>query len=216
MKQGIKLVFALFIVGFSIISCEKQEEIISENDLSFLTKEERIQNLNNLSTNFATYNNRVKKENSNLSKSNNSENQILLNDIILQSKSILGNLGLNENDLSEIPEEELEKFYVTFGAAIVTKHNSTISSTNSKSYAAKGDAWGCFKSAVGVDAIATLVEAGYELYAGETAAGWAVDSAAAAAFRKAGVQAAKKVITRWAGFFGAAVVVGEFLWCMAN
>lgn len=202
------------VFSLSFTSCEK-EEIINENDLSFLSKEERIQNLNNLSSNFATYNSRVKM-NSNLSKSNNSENQILLNDIILQSKSILSNLGLNENDLSEIPKEELEKFYVTFGAAMVTKHNSTLNSANAKSYAAKGDAWGCFKSAVGVDAIATLVEAGYELYAGETAAGWAVDSAAAAAFRKAGVQAAKKVITRWAGFFGAAVVVGEFLWCMAN
>lgn len=203
------------VLSLTFTSCEK-EEIINENDLSFLSKEERIQNLNNLSSNFATYNSRVK-VNSNLSKSNNSENQILLNDIILQSKSILSNLGLNENDLSEIPKEELEKFYVTFGAAMVTKHNSTLNSANAKSYAAKkGDTWDCFKSAVGVDAIATLVEAGYELYAGETAAGWAVDSAAATAFRKAGVEAAKKVITRWAGFFGAAVVVGEFLWCMAN
>lgn len=55
-----------------------------------------------------------------------------------------------------------------------------------------------------------------EIYASETAVGFAVDSAAASSFRKAGLKAARKVITRYAGLFGAAVMLAEFAYCMAN
>ena len=77
-------------------------------------------------------------------------------------------------------------------------------------------AWDCFKSTIGFDVAIALIESTYGLYAVEVAAGWAVDSTAAAAFRKAGIQAAKEVIKKYLGFIGAAVVIGEFIWCLTS
>jgi hypothetical protein len=78
----------------------------------------------------------------------------------------------------------------------------------------KGDFGDCLMEATGLNALIAVGDAAYALYGGEVTAGMAADAAAAAAFRKAAFSAAKKIILRTAGGFGAIVMIAQFTNCM--
>lgn len=190
---------------------EKMITKTNENYLYFPSFNERIDHLNSLSLLNSTLN-------ENLSNSINlneailePENVSIMANIGSQTRTILNNLSLSENyliDSLDVESEDLETFYIAYGIALGNMHSEP---------SIQGEILPCLGQALGIDAFAALLEAGYHLYAGEVAAGWAVDSAAAAAFRRAGIRAARAAITRFAGgFIGAAIILGQFAYCMAN
>lgn len=81
---------------------------------------------------------------------------------------------------------------------------------------ARGSFGSCLMDVVGITALVDVAFALGKLYGGEVSAGMAVDAAAASAFRKSAIKAAKKVITKLAGPIGAAIMIGELLYCMSK
>ena len=137
-----------------------------------------------------------------------------LKPIAEDTKTIFKDIGFVEEDLKEITGGEInDDVYAIFGILLSYKHSesSNLSKTNLKN---EGDLWYCAAEAFGINAAATLVNSLHALYLGEVAAGWAVDAAAAAAFRSAAMKAAGKILTRLGGGFGAVLMVYEFADCM--
>lgn len=198
-------------------SCEK-EEFTETIELSF---EERMNNIYKLNESVVKYGNFSKKKKSN-SKLYQKEKQEIISSVVENSKVIFDHLGIKEQELLEITSESNEEvntddIYVAFGLALISSHNSQNSNTSSKTnFMEKGDFGDCLMEATGLNALVALGDAAYALYGGEVAAGWAVDAAAATAFRKAAFTAAKKIILRSAGGFGAIVMLAQFTNCMLN
>ena len=148
------------------------------------------------------------------------DNLIVINDIINNSKDIMNDFGLTENLLFLENETESEKeiAYLTIGLGLASKHldNGDYDFDLPYNYETNGDVWNCLGQAIGLDAFGAFIEASYAMYASEVSAGWAVDSAAAQAFRAAGVKAARKAITRFLGPVGAMIAIGVFINCMIN
>lgn len=142
--------------------------------------------------------------------------------VVQNSKIIFDHLGIEEQELINISNEingeiGTDDIYVAFGLALISSHNSSNSNTANKTILMKsGDFGDCLMEATGLNALVALGDAAYALYGGEVAAGWAVDAAAATAFRKAAFSAAKKIILRSAGGFGAVIMLGQFTNCMLS
>lgn len=130
-------------------------------------------------------------------------------------------MGVSEEDIDKVIEEssayvDSDDIYVAFGLAIISSYNEFgINNFESKTMQ-KGDFGYCLKEATGVNALVTLGNTAYTLYTGEVAASMAVDAVAAAAFRKAALKAATKVIAGFATGFGAVVMVIDFVTCMSK
>ncbi|WP_438963136.1 hypothetical protein [Nonlabens sp.] len=132
-------------------------------------------------------------------------NELIKQQIINQTKVIYTNLGVEESDLLlEVGSEgDLDLFYLGTGIVAGGSYENATESAFVD----------CLLEVVGITALVQAGEALGTLYVGEVAASAAVD-AAAAAFRSAALKAAKKIITIFAGPFGAAIMVGEFIYYM--
>lgn len=213
----LKIILMVTVISLSFTSCEKEETIETVE----LSLEERMNNIYKLNESVLKYDNLSKKKKLN-SKSYQKEEQEIINSVVENSKVIFDHLGIKEQELLEVTNENNEvvntgEIYVAFGLALISSHNSKNSNTSSKTnFMKRGDVGDCLMEATGLNALVALGDAAYALYGGEVAAGWAVDAAAAAAFRKAAFTAAKKIILRSAGGFGAIVMVAQFTNCMLN
>ena len=202
----------LFFVSLSFFNCQNEDL----NEIESLSLEERVANLNDLSNDVMIFFKEYNKKEKNKSKFSKNETNKLLNPIINKTRKILAHLGLTKSDLEKVSGENVNSVYAVFGIALVAKHKSNLNTKETNLFSREKGAWECLKEALGVDAIAAFAESAYALYGGEVAAGWAVDGAAAAAFRSAGLSAAKSAIKRFAGGLGAIIVIAEFTICMLD
>ena len=230
MINTLKLIFVSFIISLCFTSCEK-EEVIETNELGVneLDLRERRDNINKLNESIIEYSNFSKREKKNSkkgtlnSKSYQREEQELVNSVVKNSKIIFDDLGVEESELKLISSQnsdtaDTDDVYVAFGLALASSHNFQSSDVNNGGSLTVngGSIGGCLMEATGVNSLIALGDAAYTLYGGEVAAGHAVDSAAAAKFRRAALKAATKIIKRAAGGFGAIVMIADFTRCMAS
>lgn len=144
--------------------------------------------------------------------------------MVENSKNIFDYLGIEEEELKNISNENgdninTDDIYVAFGLALIFSYYKVDNSKTANKglniqTMQKGDVGNCLMEATGLNALVALGDAAYALYGGEVTAGMAVDAAAATAFRKAAFSAAKKIILRSAGGFGAIVMIAQFTNCM--
>uniref|UniRef100_UPI00404A7478 hypothetical protein n=1 Tax=Flavobacterium sp. TaxID=239 RepID=UPI00404A7478 len=219
------LFFNLFMV---FQSCSNDNEIDNESldkgysNLRTFSHQERIDKLNTLTINILSLRNLeynlISPDSIIINKNDNY--RILVSEIVSNTKDIFEHLGVAESDLFTLEDQqEREISYIALGIGLATKHLESGDITglpDGFDLQANGQLWDCFKTAVGIDVFSALIESAYAMYAAEVNAGWAVDTAAKAAFRKAGVKAVKQIMTSYFGGFGAAIMIGSFLWCMAN
>ncbi len=200
--------FVLFLGCIFLNSCSEDEFTESGELISY---EDRIENLEKLSSSVFDLNAQVILKSSDL---NGEDALVMLTPVIEQSKEIFHHLGVSKKNLN-LNDEEEDLVFAAFGIAMVIEYEKRYKADNEQ-IMAKGGFGECLADVLGFTALATLAKAGLELYAGEVAAGYAVDAAAAKAFRKAALQAAGKIISRFAGPIGAAIMVGEFAFCLAS
>ena len=159
----------------------------------------------------------------------------LISAAVGNSKSIFDYLGVNEKEFKNLINESgknvsTDDIYIAFGLALISSYNKD-NSLNASSHSGSDDslkyfritnykiiqresAIDCLMEATGVNALIALGDAAAALYIGEASAGWAVDAAAAAAYRKAAISAVKKIILRASGGFGAIVMIVQFTNCI--
>mgnify|MGYP005847726795 CR=1 FL=1 len=205
-------VFLISLISIILISCEKEEDIRSNEVLNSLSYLERIENINELNKSFLDFNDFIKSKKSNLNSESKTE-QSLTSSIVLKSKVIFDQLGIEEHEIDEISNGNTDEVYVAFAIALISAHNK---SDLNNEVMMKADFLDCLGEATGVNALIALGDSAYALYAGEVSAGFAVDTAAAAAFRRSAMKAATKIIARTAGGFGAIVMLAEFTICMSK
>lgn len=187
-----------------------------EKENTFLSFQERIQKLNNLTFKVDDLMGKLANKKGNLAFLKTQENE--LEPIAEDFKSILKDIGFEDTDLKEITGGEINNdVYAIFGVMLAFKHSE--SSNSDKIYFNISNNRGgslayCAAEAFGVNAAVALVNSLHALYAGEVAAGFAVDAAAATAFRSAALKAAGKIISRFAGGLGAIIMLAEFASCM--
>ncbi|WP_271407376.1 hypothetical protein [Tenacibaculum soleae] len=206
-----------FIILLTFLACGEKDEIIEFNSLN----SEIPVSLHELDYNLVNFYNQF--SNQKAKSKNLIENEKLLDPIILNTKKIMARLGLKEIDLinASLSNQDIKFFYSIIGANFAKNHllyNNTLLLTkknNSKSRKG-GDLLNCLGEAVGINALITLGDAAYTLYAGEITAGFAVDAAAAAAFRKAALKAATGIIGRFATGLGAVYATYKFVDCMLS
>ncbi len=207
--KKIYLPFLLFLSCLFFNSCSK-DEFTESNEL--ISYEDRIENLEKLSNLVFDLNARAISKSTDL---NEEDALALLTPVIEQSKGIFQYLGITPRDLN-LNDEEENLVFAAFGMAMAIEFKTKDIEVTSTGMYAKSGFVDCLKDVVGLTAVTTLVEAGLELYAGEVAAGYAVDAVAAAAFRKAALKAAGTIIKRFAGPVGAVVMIAEFAYCMSQ
>ncbi len=199
----------LFFTSLAFINCS-EENSIEEN--TYLSYEERINKLNILNSKVDLFISQLNEKEKNKTQAKTQSD--FLKPIAEDTKTIFKDIGFDEEDLKEITGGEInDDVYAIFGILLSYKHSE--SSNSSKTNLKKGgDVWYCATEAFGINAATTLVNSLYALYGGEVAAGFAVDAAAAAAFRSAAMKAAGKILTRLGGGFGAVLMAIEFAECM--
>lgn len=212
-------ILSLLFINFFVQSCSNDEFQNQEDTVPQIilpSYQERINNLENLNLKIIDLSNSAKKNKLN-SKNLSDYDEAIIRSIVDETKVIFEQLGINENDFLNIDTEEninTDDIYVAFGLAVVTGYNNQ-SGTSALSKA-DGNFVDCLMEATGLNALAALGDATAAIYSGEVAAGWAVDSAAAAAFQSAALNAAKKIILRTATGIGAVIMVAQFTYCMLN
>ncbi|MBS9774471.1 MAG: hypothetical protein KGV59_04860 [Tenacibaculum sp.] len=131
----------------------------------------------------------------------------LITTFIDNSKEILADLSIKEQEIIDISKDYSDDFYFIFGVALTYEYNKNLSGENNI-------LTDCLFEASGVTAIFALAESAYTLYGGEVAAGWAVDAAAAKAFRKAALKSVKKIFSKAFPGLGVAAMSYDFYICL--
>lgn len=200
----------LFFSCLAFINCSED----NTEETTFLSYGERMHKLNKLNKKVNLFIGQIneKKKIKNEAKT---QNDFIIS-IAEDTKTILKDIGFDEEDLKEITGGEVyDEVYAIFGILLSYKHSESTNSNKSDIELNKGgNVWECAKAAFGITAATTLIDSLYALYAGEVAAGWAVDAAAAAAFRSAALKAAGQVLVRVGSGVGAAWMIGSFAYCL--
>ena len=207
------LVIIMFIfTSLAFVNCSEDNIIEENNHLSY---EERIQKLKILNSNVDLFLNQLNEKEKYKIQAKTQDD--FLKPIAENTKTIFKDIGFDEEDLKEITGGEInDDVYAIFGIMLSAKHENSTDINKKGLYSRKGgDALECAKSAFGITAATTLIDSLYALYAGEVAAGWAVDAAAASALRSAALKAAGQVLVRAGMGAGVAWMIGSFIWCMS-